>query len=142
MKRLGESIFFAVVIIVLGCTVSAVWDHVYAQNPSGGLMQGPAVVNVKQPQESSRWIVDFTLIPNPTSPTRQLQVITVVDPESKRICVYHADLPTGTVELCSVRHIRGDLEFTEFNPTPPTPRDIEENIKKFRRQNQIEERVL
>jgi len=142
MKRLGESVFFAVVIIVLGCVVSAVRDQVYAQNPAGGLMQTPAVVNVKQPQESSRWIVDFTLIPDPTNPAQRLQVITIVDPESKRICVYHADLPTGTVKLCSVRRIHGDLEFTEFNPTTPTPRDIEENLKNFRRQNQLEERVL
>jgi len=142
MKRFGESIFLAIVIIALSCVVSAVRDQVYAQHPVNGVMQAPAMVNVRLPQESSRWIVDFTPIPDPTNPAQRLQAITVVDPESKRICIYHADLATGTVKLCSVRRIHGDLQFTEFNPTTPTPREIEEEIKRFRKQNQLEERVL
>ena len=142
MRRFGESIVLAVVVLLLSFVVAAVRDQVYAQPPISGLVQTPAMVNVKQPQESGRWIVDFTLIADPTNPMQHLQAITVVDPESKRICVYHADLATGTVKLCSVRRIHGDLQFTEFNPMTPTPREIEENLKRFRRQNQLEERAL
>ena len=138
MKRFGESIFLALVIISLGFAVSAVWDQVYAQGPTSGIVHAPAMVNVKLPQESSRWIVDFAPIVDPTNPARRLQAITVVDPESKRICVYHADLLEGTVKLCSVRNIQGDLQFHEFNPTRPTPQEIQ----RFKKQNLLEERVL
>ncbi len=144
MKRFGESIFLALLIISLSFVVSAVRDQVYAQNPMNGIVQSPALVNVKLPQESSRWIVDFTPLTDPMNPTRKLQAITVVDPESKRICVYHADLSEGqgTVKLCSVRKIQGDLQFEQFNPTTPTPREVDEGIKRFRKQSQLEERVL
>ena len=143
MKRFGESIFLAMVILAIGFVVSVVRDQVYAQNPMGGIAQPPTMVTVKQPQEASRWIVDFTPIVDPTNPARRLQAITVVDPESKRICVYHADLSDGqgTVKLCSVRNIQGDLQFQQFNPTKPTPLEIEEGIKMFRKQNLIEASV-
>jgi hypothetical protein len=100
------------------------------------------VVNVKQPLEAGRWIADFVRITDPTNPARQLQAVTVVDPEPKRICVYHIDLLEGTVKLCSVRNIRGDLQFEQFNPAGLTPVEINEGIKKFRKQSQLEERAL
>ena len=142
MKRFGESIFLAVVIIAIGFVVSAVRDQVYAQNPMSGIVGAPATVNVKQAQESGRWIADFTPLADPTNPARRLQAVTVVDPESKRICVYHVDLMEGTVKLCSVRNIRGDLQFEQFNPVTPTPREIEEAQKRFRKQSLLEERTL
>ena len=143
MKRFGESIFLALVILSLGFLASAVRDQVHAQNPMSGVVQPPAMVNVKLPQESSRWIVDFTPITDPANPTvRRLQVITVVDPESKRICVYHQDLAEGTVKLSSVRNMRPDLQFEQFNATTPTPREVDEAQKRFRKQSLLEERTL
>ena len=139
MKRFGESIFLALVILALGFVVSAVRDQVYAQNTMTGLVQPPAIVNVKQLPEASRWIADFTSIADPTNPARGLRVVTVVDPESKRICVYHVDLLDGKVKLCSVRNIRGDLQFEEFNPTTPTPVEINDFQRKLRKQSLLEE---
>ena len=142
MKRFGESIFLAIVIIAIGFAASAVRDQVYAQNPMSGTVGPSATVSVKQAQEAGRWIADFTPLADSTNPSRRLQAVTVVDPESKRICVYHVDLMEGTIKLCSVRNIRGDLQFEQFNPTTPTPREIDEAQKKFRKQSQLEERTL
>ena len=142
MKRFGESIFLALVIVTIGFVVSAVRDQVYAQNPLHGIVQPPVAVTVKQPLEAGRWIVDFVPLVDPTNPARRLQAITVVDPESKRICVYHADLVEGTVKLCSVRNIRGDLQIDQFNPEGLTPVQVGEELKRFRKQSLLEERAL
>ncbi len=140
MKRFGESMLLAVVIMSLSMLFSAVRDQVFAQNSLTGIAQNPMPVVVKAAPEPTGYIVDFVSFVDPNNQAKQMRAITVVDPVSKRICVYHEDLSEGTVKLCSVRRIQGDLQIEEFNPTKPTPRQVDEWSKKLRIQNQLEER--
>ena len=54
----------------------------------------------------------------------QRQQITVIDPETRVLGVYHIELSTGEVTLKSVRNIHWDLQMTEFNGTRPLPDEV------------------
>jgi hypothetical protein len=54
----------------------------------------------------------------------QRQQVTVIDPETRVLGVYHIDLNTGEIVLKSVRNIHWDLQMVEFNGTSPLPREV------------------
>ncbi|MDR2437786.1 MAG: hypothetical protein LBE12_00250 [Planctomycetaceae bacterium] len=120
-------------LLILGIFVSFVWNQVLAQpiNSLGGIPQ----VVVRPPAEPPKWLVDFSSYEDPMNPVKKIRVITVVDPESKRIVVYHEDLATGQVKLLSSRNIQNDLLLDQFNAVSPTPSEIEKDIRRFKNQN-------
>ncbi len=68
---------------------------------------------------SSRWLVtNFqTAATGPTT-------LTVVEPQTKIVAVYHIIRETGEIQLKSVRNINGDLTLEAFNTGSPSPADI------------------
>jgi hypothetical protein len=50
--------------------------------------------------------------------------VTVIDPETRTMAVYHIDTATGKIVLKSVRNIHYDLKMMEFNGTDPLPGEI------------------
>ncbi len=52
------------------------------------------------------------------------QQVTVIDPQTHVLSVYHIDLVTGAVTLKSVRNIHWDLQLIEHNGTSPLPQDV------------------
>ena len=50
--------------------------------------------------------------------------LTVIDPETRTLAVYHIDTGSGEVVLKSVRNIHYDLRMMEFNGTNPLPGEI------------------
>jgi hypothetical protein len=52
------------------------------------------------------------------------QQVTVVDPRSRVMAVYHVDRATGALTLKSVRNVYWDLQIEDFNSANPTPREI------------------
>jgi hypothetical protein len=54
----------------------------------------------------------------------QRQQVTVIDPDTRVVGVYHIDLASGEVSLKSVRNIHWDLQMIEFNGTNPLPREV------------------
>ena len=54
----------------------------------------------------------------------QRQQVTVIDPQTRVLGVYHIDLSTGEVTLKSVRNIHWDLQMMEFNGTSPLPAEV------------------
>jgi hypothetical protein len=59
----------------------------------------------------------------------QRQQVTVIDPDTRVLGVYHVDLSTGEVTLKSVRNIHWDLQMIEFNATKPLPREVRSIIE-------------
>jgi hypothetical protein len=53
-----------------------------------------------------------------------LQQITVIDPETRVMCVYHVQQSSGKIELKSARNVRWDLQLDRFNATEPLPLEI------------------
>jgi hypothetical protein len=52
------------------------------------------------------------------------QQLTLVDPRTRMVGVYHIDPATGELTLKSVRNVHWDLQMDEFNGTNPSPREI------------------
>jgi hypothetical protein len=52
------------------------------------------------------------------------QQLTVVDPRSRVVAVYHIDRATGALTLKSVRNVHWDLQIEDYNSASPTPREI------------------
>ena len=52
------------------------------------------------------------------------QQVTVIDPLSHSMCVYHIDLTSGGIALRSVRKIHWDLQMTDFNGAKPLAREV------------------
>lgn len=52
------------------------------------------------------------------------QQVTVIDPRTRVMAVYHVDRASGAVALKSVRNVHWDLLIEDFNSANPTPREI------------------
>ncbi|MDR1290250.1 MAG: hypothetical protein LBK06_03525 [Planctomycetaceae bacterium] len=95
-----------------------------------------AQVVVRPPAEPPKWLVDFTPIDDPANPTQKIMAITVVDPESKRILIYHANLSFGALKFISSRDILPDIMLGEYNAVSPTPREIMSEIERLKNNKQ------
>ena len=128
------SIVLAFVLFGLSCLVSLVRDQVFAQQQTVsamGPLQGTQVV-VRQQPEPLRCFVDIAMVDDPDNPARKTQILTIVDPESKHILVYKADM--GRVKLLSVRDFQPDLLLDQYNAVDPTPSEIRKEIQRLRNQ--------
>ncbi len=88
-------------------------DQVFAQTP-GGRPLG-------QPQRQSR---TDQLIALTSDVDESYQQVTLIDPQTRIMSVYHIDRRTGEIALKSVRNVKWDLQMEEFNGVSPSPRDI------------------
>jgi hypothetical protein len=52
------------------------------------------------------------------------QQLTIIDPRTRVLGIYHVDTQSGAITLKSVRNISWDLQMVEFNGTNPLPRDV------------------
>ena len=50
--------------------------------------------------------------------------LTLVDPKSRVVSVYHIDRQTGEIALKSVRNVHWDRQMEEYNGVRPSPREI------------------
>jgi hypothetical protein len=52
------------------------------------------------------------------------QMLTVVDPRTRVVAVYHIDVPSGAITLKGVRNINWDLQMVEYNGVTPLPGEL------------------
>lgn len=64
------------------------------------------------------------LIAVATTVADKFQQLTVIDPKRQVMSVYHVELATGKIELCSVRNFQWDLQMTHLNGVSPLPQEI------------------
>jgi hypothetical protein len=77
------------------------------------------------PTAAPPMIAGSDLVVVPTTFGDKTQVLTVIDPHQRVICVYRVDLATGKIALKSVRKIEWDLQITDLNNEDPLPRQIQ-----------------
>ena len=56
--------------------------------------------------------------------------LTIVDPNARRIAVYHIARDTGEIQLKSIRNITGDLGLDYWNSGSPLPQEIIKGIER------------
>jgi hypothetical protein len=85
--------------------------------------QGPPVNYPAAGQEAE-------LITHVTAAEGQSLVVTVIDPRTRAMAVYHVDRGTGQITPRSVRNITWDLQMIEFNSGDPLPQDIRSGLQR------------
>ena len=110
-KPLG-SVALAAVVAVLAMAWSA-----GAQQAPGGAGYGSA--------KSQELITHF--LPSEGKPT----ALTVVDPTTQRIAVYHVARDTGEIQLKSVRNIGADLGMDYWNCAEPLPEELRRGLQRM-----------
>jgi hypothetical protein len=59
---------------------------------------------------------------------KSVQQVTIIDPKTRVMAVYHLSAMSGEIELKSVRKFDWDLQMEEFNATSPLPREVRSQI--------------
>ncbi len=66
---------------------------------------------------------DLIVVPMPTGDKGQL--LSIVDPRQRMLCVYRVDPVTGKIALKSARNLNWDLQMTYLNNEAPLPQEIQ-----------------
>ena len=102
-------------IAVVGVVVGLVLVGLHAAfGPSVGLAQRPGTLASAGGGPGSVAV----------TPGNEREQVTVVDPDTRTMAVYHVDKATGEIVLKSVRNIHYDLKMVEFNGKSPLPSEI------------------
>jgi hypothetical protein len=64
---------------------------------------------------------EVVVVPTPLGDRGQM--LTIVDPRMRVLCVYHIDV-TGKIALRAVRNFQWDTQITDLNNEEPLPRDV------------------
>jgi hypothetical protein len=59
-----------------------------------------------------------------STPVERGQLLTIVDPRTRAICVYHVEAASGAIALKSVRNIHYDLQMLDYNGVSPLPGEL------------------
>jgi hypothetical protein len=66
---------------------------------------------------------DLIVVPMTTGDKSQL--LSIVDPRQRMLCVYRVDPTTGKIALKSARNLNWDLQMTYLNNEAPLPQEIQ-----------------
>ncbi|MDZ4819361.1 MAG: hypothetical protein SGJ20_10350 [Planctomycetota bacterium] len=76
---------------------------------------------------------DLITIATALSENSKSQQLTVIDPRTRVMSVYHVDLASGAISLKSVRNIQWDLHLVDFNGASPLPREVKAQLESQQR---------
>ncbi len=111
MKRTMLGTLVGVGLVAAVVAVAEQRGEVFAQRPAPAAMPSGAAAGTE-------------LIVVPMTLGERGQMLTVVDPRLRALCVYHIDAASGTITLKSVRKIEWDLQITHLNNDKPLPQEI------------------
>ena len=80
--------------------------------------------DAQRPLPSSRSDAEPGFVALTTDIDERRTQLTILDPQTRGMVVYHIDKASGEVSLRSVRNIHWDLQMDEFNGKNPLPREI------------------
>jgi hypothetical protein len=130
MKRaiLGSLVCVGLVGIACGA-----WDNAGAQQqrPVTGGNSSPMMGSPSSVMPSAGAVTGSDLIVVPSAVTDKYQVLTVIDPKQKVMCIYSVDLATGEIALRSARDMHWDLQIRELNNSKgwPTTHEVESRLQ-------------
>ncbi len=100
--------------LAAGCAVLAMaavsWLPASAQTPGG-------IPSDRLPSESG-WIALSS------DGAEGRQQVTLIDPRTRVMAVYHIEHATGAIGLKSVRQLNWDFQLEDFNGDRPTPQEL------------------
>ncbi len=149
--RHGNSFFIACIALSTGFCLSVLWGcmlrgtaQAQQQPPAGMAGQSglavPGVIDERGngrtnihipniPLVPPRWLGDFATVTDRHG--NSYRKVTIVDPETRHICVYSIDIE-GKIRLQSSRDVGPDMQLDFYNNDGPTPKEIREMIQRSR----------
>jgi hypothetical protein len=116
LAMVGALVGAGLVVFALQCPTGEALDRFAAPRP-----------NTHEVSESS----DLTVL-SAAADEPGVQQVTIIDPKSRAMAVYHVKKATSTgetvIELKSVRKFEWDLQMEEFNATTPLPREVRSQV--------------
>lgn len=105
----------------LGFGVALAWT---AWASAGPTAVSPGVGSPRSAErDSSAGMLAFS-----TTLAEDRQQITLVDPATRVMSVYHIEPKSGEIVLKAVRNVTWDMEMTVFNGTSPLPQEIRSQL--------------
>jgi hypothetical protein len=126
MRTTGLGALIGAGLMLLAIVAIGQRNEAAAQRPapySGSTAFAPT--GAGSPAEASGELITFT-----SAVAENRQQLTIIDPKSRVMAVYHIDPTSGVATLKSVRNFQWDLLLSEFNATNPLPREIRSMIEK------------
>jgi hypothetical protein len=106
----------------LGFAVALAWTAWASAGPPE-LAPGPSTVRPVQ-RDAAAGMLAFS-----TTLAEDRQQITVIDPATRVMSVYHIEPKSGEIVLKAVRNVTWDMEMTVFNGTSPLPQEIRSQLQ-------------
>lgn len=95
----------------------------------GASFSPPGVVAAQRTDASPSAVARHPVLFSTTvDPQRQL--LTVFDPETLALCVYHVETDSGEISLKSVRNLTWDMQMVELNGKSPLPQEIRSMLER------------
>ena len=88
------------------------------------LQRTPAFAQNPLSRQAERFVPSGELIALTSEADEGRQQVTLIDPKTRVMSVYHIERSTGKITLKSVRNVHWDLLMEEFNGTSPSPGEI------------------
>lgn len=106
----------------LGLVVGAAW--------SAWANAGPAPATAASaPRAVARDGFAAGMLAFSTTLAEDRQQITLIDPTTRVMSVYHIEPKSGEIVLRAVRNVTWDMEMTVFNGTSPLPQEIRSQLQ-------------
>jgi Tol biopolymer transport system component len=108
-----------------GCMPSLSKDGktIVFSDPGAGIVQMDADGKNRKTLERSGWGVQYSPDGKHIAYASRSN-ITLIDPQTRSMVVYHIDKTNGEISLRSVRNVHWDMQMDEFNGKNPLPREI------------------
>jgi hypothetical protein len=110
MKRARLGTLVGIALVIAAVAVVEQRSEIFAQRA----VQAPA-------PPAAMAGTEVVVVPTPLGDRGQM--LTIVDPRMRVLCVYHIDV-TGKIALKAVRNIQWDMQITDLNNEDPLPRDV------------------
>jgi len=118
MRTMVMGLLLGTGLVISTMVVCSQWDSAYAQP------RRPVERHVDRSEPTGRLIAFSATTP------KGCQQITLIDPRSQVMSVYHIDAATGKIALKSVRRCQWDMQMDDFNGDSPSPREIRAMLKR------------
>jgi hypothetical protein len=111
-------------LLIAGLVIAAATERTSSEPVAAATVDFPSVAAVPSVASNSEL---FTQV---TPSADGSQVVTVMDPRTRVMAVYHVERTSGKIVLKSVRNVTWDLQMIEYNTGDHLPQDIRSGLQR------------
>jgi hypothetical protein len=116
-------------VLSLGLVAGVAWAAWANAGPSAVTSTAAAAAAGSLPRPVARDGNATGMLAFSTTLAEDRQQITLIDPATRVMSVYHIEPKSGEIVLRAVRNVTWDMEMTVFNGTSPLPQEIRSQLQ-------------